>query len=328
MRRSFLATLILISFIVLCPHSSLAADEESLGREAEHAGKYREALTHYVSALQSASEGSSNDQQLREKIISLVQKITPPPAVPEGAEKYLGRGRAAVEIAKTPDDFLGAITEFKKAARLAPWIASIYFNLGVVQEKTGKFDDAMRSYKLYLTAAPSAPDASDVRSRLYGLELKAERQQKEDREKAASAERELQKLAVLGRFIRLVEGNTYTATICCWSNPFKAQRSTAGCNEAEYSGNNWYGGWEGYYKFIFTSNEKIILHRGGDIEEDFLTGTVEGSDFNSIRWTNKEGKSVWMRFNSDWSSFTTSYDRPEYGYDPSKRYGYSNYRRR
>src|SRR3990172_1706101 len=93
MRRSFLAVLMLISFIVLCPLSSLAADEESIGQQAEQAGKLREALTHYVSALQSASEGGSKDQQLREKIITLVQKLTPPPAVPEEAVKYLVRGQ-------------------------------------------------------------------------------------------------------------------------------------------------------------------------------------------------------------------------------------------
>ena len=55
MKTSFLEILMLISFIVLCPLSSPAADEESLAQQAEQAGKLREALTHYVSALQSAS---------------------------------------------------------------------------------------------------------------------------------------------------------------------------------------------------------------------------------------------------------------------------------
>lgn len=203
MRRSFLATLILIPFIVLCPLSSLAADSESLGQQAEQAGKLREALTHYVSALQSASEGSSKDQQLREKIIILAQKLTPPPAVPEEAEKYLMRGQGAVEIAKTPDDYLVAIAEFKKAARLAPWWADIYYNLGLVQDKAGLYADGIRSLKLCLKAAPNAPDAKKIELMIVKLEFKQEQAQKEasvnqqEEGKRQQAEQEKQRIKQL-----------------------------------------------------------------------------------------------------------------------------------
>lgn len=170
------------------------ADEESLGREAEQAGKLREALTHYVSSLQSASEGSSKDQQLREKIISLVQKITPPPAVPDEAERNLARGRAAVKSATQTKDFEDAANEFKRALRAAPWVAEGYYNLGVVQDKAGRYQDAIRSLKLYLLAAPNASDAKEVKALIYEIEFRqekaqrdAERQQKEVREKAESA---------------------------------------------------------------------------------------------------------------------------------------------
>lgn len=57
-----------------------------LGQYAEQAGKYRETLTHYVEALKSAPL----DQQLREKIISLAQKITPAPVLPEEASRHMG----------------------------------------------------------------------------------------------------------------------------------------------------------------------------------------------------------------------------------------------
>lgn len=157
--------------------------KEAEGQAAEQAGKLREALTHYVVALQSAPEGSGDDQRLRETVIRLVQRLSPAPAVPEEAERYMGRGQAAVEIAKSPEDFKRAAGEFQKALRIAPWLANGYYNLGIVQEKAGQLVEAMRSYKLYLLAAPSAPDAQQVRTRIFGLEYKAE-QKKEEASKA------------------------------------------------------------------------------------------------------------------------------------------------
>ncbi len=101
--------------------------------------------------------------------------------MPEEAERYLGRGQAAVEIAKLPEEFQRAIVEFQKAVRSAPWLANGYYDLGVVQEKVGKFSDGMRSLKLYLLAAPDAKDAAEVKARVYALEYKAERRNEETR---------------------------------------------------------------------------------------------------------------------------------------------------
>lgn len=354
MKKVLFATSILLIFSTCFSYQCWAADEESLGQQAEQAGKLREAVTHYVSALQSASEGGSKDQQLREKIITLAQKLTPPPAVPEEAQKYMGRGQGALEIARTPDDFLASISEFKKAARLAPWLASAYFNLAVVQEKAGQFNEAMRNFKFYLLAAPTAADAQEVKTRIYGLELKAERQQKEEREKAAVAELERQKQEVLDRFKRLVQGNTYENRMCNWFNIFKPghEGEKAGCNEKEASGSNWYkfsgpNSTYAYYQFHFASDGKIALCGApgelfGFKGDPFpcpsgfgppeLIGRVVGMYIGSIRisWRDKEGKLVWIRFDEDWSYFKTSFNRPvdDIGYDPSYRYDYEFYKKR
>jgi tetratricopeptide (TPR) repeat protein len=183
---------IFVSLLILATSvgaASAQSSKEAEGRIAEQAGKLREALTHYVAALQNAPEGSTVDQRLRETIIKLVQRLSPAPAVPEEAERYMGRGQAAVEIAKSPEDFKRAAGEFQKALRIAPWLANGYYNLGILQEKAGQLVEAMRSYKLYLLAAPSAPDAQQVRTRIFGLEYKAER------EKEAAAKAEQQRLA-------------------------------------------------------------------------------------------------------------------------------------
>ena len=120
-KRSFVVVNItLIILLVFNINSIFSADEMALGRQAEQDGKFRQALQHYVVALQSTSEDSSADQLLREKIIKLAQKIQPPPTIPEAVLRHMGRGQAAVEIAKEPEDFNQAIDEFKKAVQLGP----------------------------------------------------------------------------------------------------------------------------------------------------------------------------------------------------------------
>ncbi|HHT9126077.1 MAG TPA: hypothetical protein ACFYD6_09700 [Candidatus Brocadiia bacterium] len=47
----FAAPILLLIFSVCLNYPCWAADEESLGQEAEQAGKLREALTHYVKGI-------------------------------------------------------------------------------------------------------------------------------------------------------------------------------------------------------------------------------------------------------------------------------------
>jgi tetratricopeptide (TPR) repeat protein len=172
-------TLFLILFAALIVSTISAADEEALGGQAEEAGKLREALNHYVTALQSAPEGSVKEQQLREKIIKLAHKIQPPPAIPEEATKFSVRGGVAIKEAKSTSDYAEAVREFSKALKIAPWWAETYFNLAVAQEKAGQLDSAIRNLKLYLLAAPNAPDAQQAKNQIYALEYRQEKLQKE-----------------------------------------------------------------------------------------------------------------------------------------------------
>lgn len=154
--------------------STAHADAFSDAAQAELAGRYREALTLYLGALQSETPGSARDGELRERIIGLAGKMRPPPPLPESAERFLARGEAAVERARTPADFALAVKEFQAATTAAPWHSAGYFNLGVVQEKAGQPKEAIASFKRYLLAAPDAPDSAQVKKRLYKLEYEAE----------------------------------------------------------------------------------------------------------------------------------------------------------
>jgi len=155
--------------------SAFAANEEVLGQQSATAGKYREALTCYVKALQSAPDGSAGDLQLREKIITLAQEIKPAPAIPEEAQRYMARGQAVVEDAKSNRDYIEAAKEFQKAANAAPWWADAYYNLGLTQEKTEQYPEAVKNLKLYIRAAPDAQDLQAVNTKIFKLEYKMEK---------------------------------------------------------------------------------------------------------------------------------------------------------
>ncbi len=96
--------------------------------------------------------------------------------VPEEARRYMARGFAAAEMAKTPKDYERAVREFEQAAKLAPDWPDVYSNLGSVQAKAGNYGEAMQYYKRYLELAPQTPDAAKVREEIYKFEYRVEQE--------------------------------------------------------------------------------------------------------------------------------------------------------
>jgi tetratricopeptide (TPR) repeat protein len=135
----------------------------------------QQTLNQYISDLQK----NPNDYALREKIIRHVQTMKPAPAVPREAERFMNRGAAAAKSAKDANDFKDAVAEFEKATLSAPWMANAYYNLGVAQDKAGMYSSAIRSLKLYLIAAPNAPDAKNVEKLIDEIEYRQEKAAKE-----------------------------------------------------------------------------------------------------------------------------------------------------
>jgi|GEM_PF-1136955 len=99
--------------------------------------------------------------------------------VGEEAKRHFDRGMAAVEMAKNPEDYEKAIQELEMAVHLAPHWADVYYNLGLIQEKVGKYGDAVTNLKQYLLLAPNASDAVAVKSHINKIEYKKERAQRE-----------------------------------------------------------------------------------------------------------------------------------------------------
>ena len=96
-------------------------------------------------------------------------------SVSEEARRHFDRGVAAVEIAKNPSDYDEAIHEFREATRLVPSWADAWFNLGIVEEKAGKYNDALKSLEQASTYAGFSAYVADIRRIMDRIEYKLER---------------------------------------------------------------------------------------------------------------------------------------------------------
>ncbi len=196
-RFSRLCNAIVVSVFLITP---AIADTESDARAAEQAGRHREALALYVKALQ---DKGGADAALRERILAVAARVSPAPAIPEEARRFHVRAETAIKLAKSPEEFKEAVTEFQRAVSLAPWWADAYFNLGVAYEGAGDFAAAIGAMKLYLSARPNAADSAQVRDRLYALEFKQERASRagQVRPKATAPS--------IGELVRQLDGAVY-----------------------------------------------------------------------------------------------------------------------
>jgi len=95
--------------------------------------------------------------------------------ISDDARRYFSRGMAAVETAKSTADYKDAAKEFERAKILAPDWPDVYYNLGMILEKTGDYETAVNNLKTYLQIVPSASDANQIQEKIYKMEYKMER---------------------------------------------------------------------------------------------------------------------------------------------------------
>jgi tetratricopeptide (TPR) repeat protein len=148
--------------------------EEKAAEQAEREGKKADALEHYGKAYASLAD-RSREQSLWKKITALYRSLPTKPSPSDDARRLMIRGQAAVEMAKSAGDFDGAIREFQRAAAKAPFWPDAYYNLGMVQGKADRYDDAVQNLQKYLDLAPTASDAEEVKTLIYQFEYKKEK---------------------------------------------------------------------------------------------------------------------------------------------------------
>lgn len=139
------------------------------------------------------------DNALREKIIKLALTLKQAPALPPEAERHMARGAAAFKGATATTDYQDAAREFEQATLAAPWYGDAYFNLGVVQDKAGDFEGALRSLNY---ARLAAPDSKEIKALIYEVEYRMEKAN-------SPAARAAKEKEAAQRFITSLEGARY-----------------------------------------------------------------------------------------------------------------------
>ena len=94
---------------------------------------------------------------------------------PEVLRRQMLRAEAAVEAAQSPDDYSKAIQEYELAGQISPGSPEIYYNLGLIQDKAGRYAEAIASLRKYLELAPGSSDAQAVKDMIYKIEYKSDR---------------------------------------------------------------------------------------------------------------------------------------------------------
>ncbi len=189
---------IFLLFLFLSVFSKIAfcGTDIEMGKAAEGAGKYREALTRYIGAAQSSAEGSAehkeamahylsalklvteasrDDRGLRKGVAHIVHKINPSPVISDEAVMLEGRAEAAAKPVQAPEETAIDAFEYKQAFERAPWSAGYYFNRGLVLEKSGAYREAIESFRLYLLSMPDAGDAREAKKKIGALQFQLEK---------------------------------------------------------------------------------------------------------------------------------------------------------
>lgn len=305
------------------------------------AARAEDPLTPLVERLQS----NPADAGLRKEIIALAQAQKSAPAVPEEARRFFVQGNSAFADAKTPADMDRAVQLYRDASNRAPWWADVYFNLAKALEQSEKFDAAIAELRLYLLAAPDAPDAREAQDRIYMLEEKSARVAKAAAEQAAAAQaaeeqafrRKDRAKVLVNELNAMFSGKLIRKSWVCSLNPDQF----TGCTRAEYEASHWFNFNPVYpagVKFeLSPDGEKILFYEGYDNGPQYggsgyfppKVGTPTDYTKENIKWVDSDGKvksiDFWISTKNGDSYYQISdspylYDDPNF--DPYTRWQY------
>ena len=138
------------------------SDGERTAQTAEKLGLYPEAFAAYLRAYQNLPQPAppAAEQRLRERIITVVNRLPEKPAVPVAATAHFAKATSLIDA----DTLLGgagsaamttAAEELVNAIRLAPWWADATFKLATALQRLQRFDEAVINLNLYRLADPS-----------------------------------------------------------------------------------------------------------------------------------------------------------------------------
>jgi predicted TPR repeat methyltransferase len=65
-----------------------------------------------------------------------------------------------------------AAAAYQEATGHAPWWGDLYINLGLIEEKLGRFTDARRHLEMFLVVSPNTPDAPIVTRKIHEMDFR------------------------------------------------------------------------------------------------------------------------------------------------------------
>jgi len=148
----------------------IAQTHRENAKKFEAQGRFQEALDELAGALGLAVDDKEAGE-VRKSIFQMVRRMPQPPEMSEDARKYALRGEILIKEGERE----GAISEIKKAIRLAPFSARLYFNTALIYGEIKNYPEATAYMKIYLEAAPDAPNARAAKDEIIKWELLMER---------------------------------------------------------------------------------------------------------------------------------------------------------
>lgn len=146
---------------------------EETAKSYEAKGQYKEALSEYGELLNILPE--KNAKYIRIKIATIIKKAPDLSQIPDEARKYALRGEVMLKDGK----FEEALKEFKRAIKMAPYIAVLYRTTALVYGELKDYDQAISYMNVYLDLMPDAPDTRAVKDQIYKWEFMQERERGE-----------------------------------------------------------------------------------------------------------------------------------------------------
>lgn len=137
-------------------------DPEAAAAAAEAAGRYQEAFVGLVTAYRALQQPVplNDDRRLRERIITLSQKLKTAPVIPSEARQHLTRAQNLIEADLTlgatasQTAAQAAVSELRQAVRSAPWWGEAAFQLATQLQKLQLVDEALVNLSMSKMASP------------------------------------------------------------------------------------------------------------------------------------------------------------------------------
>lgn len=153
--------------------------ERRAADDAFRSGDFKRTLDHDVRAFRLdafANDPNPNefDAAVLVQLAEVLPRLKPPPAIPGEADRYNRRGLAMIKAANTDEDFDNAAKEFGHGIYTAPWVAALYRNAALTDDKAGNTEAALTYYRLYRIISPVAAHDEAIKQKIAELEVQAE----------------------------------------------------------------------------------------------------------------------------------------------------------